>query len=288
MNTWIVLALGLLSLFSLGQSDLRPDPPIDCGDCEAWNAPREPRRIFGNTYYVGVAGLSSVLIASDAGLILLDGGLPQSAPLIDRNIRALGFKTQDVRFILNSHAHFDHAGGIAALQRASGATVVTGAAGIRALQQGEPTSDDPQYALDPKLKRFPGVSKLRAVKDGEALRVGSVAVTAHLTPGHTPGGTTWSWRACEGSTCRDIVYADSLTPVSAPNFRFTGDGTHPDRVDEFRRSIAKVAELPCDILVAVHPQFAEGKSCRTYAAAAAQLLDQRVRRELSPSAPRQD
>ena len=275
----MVLALGLWSLLSFGQSDLRPDAPIDCGDCEAWNAPREPRRIFGRTYYVGVAGLSSVLIVSDAGLVLLDGGLPQSAPLIDRNIRALGFKTQDVRFILNSHAHYDHAGGIAALQRASDATVATGAAGVRALRQGEPTADDPQYALDPKFKRFPAVSKLRAVTDGEVLRVGDVAVTAHLTPGHTPGGTTWSWRACEGTTCRTIVYADSLTPVSAPTFRFTGGSTHPSRIDQFRRSIAKVADLPCDILVTVHPQAGEGKSCRTYAAAAGRLLDQRIDQE---------
>src|SRR5215475_7386569 len=97
-------------------SGLKPDAPKRCEPCDGWNAPQEPFRIFGNTYYVGVAGLSSVLVASDKGLILLDGGLPQSAPLIDANIRKLGFRTEDVRLIVNSHAHFDHAGGIAALQ----------------------------------------------------------------------------------------------------------------------------------------------------------------------------
>ncbi len=99
-----------------------PDPPIVCEHCDAWNAPREPFRVFGNTYYVGVAGLAAVLIAIDQGLILIDTGLPQSAPLIDAGIRKLGLRTEDLKLILNGHAHYDHAGGIAALKRASPAT----------------------------------------------------------------------------------------------------------------------------------------------------------------------
>src|SRR5579884_662849 len=100
---------------------LRPDAAIECPSCAAWNADIEPSRIYGNTYSVGVAGLSAVLIATKDGLILLDGDLPQSAPLIEAHLRALGFKTGELRFILNSHAHFDHAGGIPALARESGA-----------------------------------------------------------------------------------------------------------------------------------------------------------------------
>lgn len=105
----------------------RADAPMTCAACDEWNAPHEPFRVFGNTYYVGVAGLSAVLIASEDGLILLDAGLPQSAPLIDASIRKLGLRTEDIRLIVNSHAHFDHAGGIAALQRASGARVAASA-----------------------------------------------------------------------------------------------------------------------------------------------------------------
>jgi glyoxylase-like metal-dependent hydrolase (beta-lactamase superfamily II) len=274
--------LVLLLLLVQESSTVRPDPPIACGDCAEWNAPREPYRVFGNTYYVGVQGLASVLIASDAGLILLDGGLPQSAPLIDENIRKAGFRTANIRLILNSHAHFDHAGGIAALQRASGAVVAASAAGARAIEQGGPTADDPQYALGGK---FPAVTKVRVVSDGEVVRVGNLAVTAHLTPGHTPGSTTWSWRSCEGARCQDVVYADSLNPVSAPKFRFTGDATHPGTSAEFRRSIAKVAALPCDVLLTVHPAFAAGQSCRTYAAGAAKRLDDRIAEErLTPVA----
>ncbi len=281
MNTLSLLSVGFASLLALGQGfpPLRPDPPIACADCAEWNGAREPYRVFGNTYYVGVAGLSAVLIASERGLILLDGALPQSAPLVDRHVRQLGFRTEDIRLILNSHAHFDHAGGIAALQRANGAEVAASAAGALAIQQGGPTADDPQYGFGPNAGRFPAVEKVRAVADGEVLRVGNLSVTAHMTPGHTPGSTTWSWRSCEGTTCKEIVYADSLNAVSAPGFRFTGDGTRPDIVAQFRRSIAKVAALPCDVLLAVHPAFAVGQTCRTYAARSAKRLDERIAQE---------
>ena len=296
-----LIPLVLCALVSLGQArpgGLRPDPPMSCSDCDAWNAPHEPFRVFGNTYYVGVAGISAVLIASDNGLILLDGGLSQSAPLIDANIRKLGFRTENVRLILNSHAHFDHAGGIAALQRATGAIVAASASGARALEQGEPTADDPQYGFGRKANEFPKVTNVRVVADGEVLRVGDLAVTAHLTPGHTPGSTTWSWRSCEGDRCLNVVYADSLTSISAPGFRYTGDATRPSVVDAFRRSIEKVAQLPCDVIIAVHPSaadldgklarrkdqassdpFVDREACRAYAAAAAKRLDARVSEE---------
>ena len=154
--------------------------------------------------------------------------------------------------------------------------VAASPSGARALEQGGPTADDPQFVLAGK---FPAVAKVRVVKDGEVLRVGDLAVTAHFTPGHTPGATSWSWRSCEGSSCKDIVYADSLNAVSAPGFRFSGDQKHPGIVEEFRRSIAKVAALPCDVLLTVHPAFAEGQTCRTYAAGAAKRLDERIAQE---------
>jgi metallo-beta-lactamase class B len=274
-----LLLVFVLAVTVLAQAPpLQSDPPIACGDCGEWNLPREPRRVFGNTYSVGVAGLSSILIASDEGLVLLDGALPQSAPLIDANIRKLGFRTEAIRLILNSHAHYDHAGGIGAFQRASGAIVAASPEGARALERGEPVPQDPQAAFGAS-NRFPAVHNVRVVKDGEVLRVGGIEVTAHLTPGHTPGSTTWSWRACEGSRCQQVVYADSLNAVSAPGFRFSGDRTHTDLVPSFRRSIETVAALPCDILLTVHPSFAERNTCRTYAADAMKRLEQRVSEE---------
>jgi metallo-beta-lactamase class B len=290
----LVVALVAFASFAQGRSSVVSDPPIDCGQCAAWNAPQAPFRVFGNTYYVGTAGLSAVLIASDNGLILLDGALPQSAPLIDQNIRALGFRTEDVRLIVNSHAHFDHAGAIAAIQRATGAVVASSPAGARALEQGTPVADDPQAGSS----AFPPVKAVRVVADGETLRAGTLAVTAHFTPGHTPGSTTWTWQSCEGSKCLNVVYADSLNSVSLPGFRFTGDATHPSRVESFRRSIAKVAALPCDILLSVHPEFSQmsrklalrtkdpntnpfvdTSACRMYAEAAAKSLGRRIAEE---------
>ena len=293
------LILFVVLLFPFGQATrpLTPDPPNSCFDCAEWNAPFEPFRIFGNTYYVGVAGLSAVLIASDRGLILLDGALPQSAPLIDANIRKLGFRTEDIRLIVNSHAHFDHAGGIAALQRATGAQVAASAAGAKAIEQGEPTADDPQFAFGRALNGFPAVKGVRVVSDSETLRVGDLAVTAHMTPGHTPGATTWSWRSCEGSRCYTVVYADSLNAVSAPGFRFTGDASHGSLIETFRKTIAKVRALPCDIILSVHPTatdldgklqlrpraakdpFVNPQACRAYANGADKRLDDRIAEE---------
>jgi metallo-beta-lactamase class B len=273
---------------------LAPDAPHACADCDEWNRPLAPFRVFGNTYYVGTAGLSAILVASDGGLILLDGALPQSAPLIDANIQALGFRTQDVRLIVNSHAHFDHAGGIAALQRASGARVAASPSGAEALEQGSPTRDDPQFAFGVAVNRFPAVKSVDRVNDGETLRVGSLAVTAHLTPGHTPGSTTWTWRSCQGERCLDVVYADSLTAVSAPGFRFS------DRQASFRRSLETVGALPCDILLTTHPgasgldeklerrrtnapgaedPLIDAKACRAYAEAAAGRFTKRLSEE---------
>lgn len=296
MKIGYLLTAGLVLLSSpvlAGTFDA--DPPIECSSCVKWNKPHEPFKVYGNTYYVGVAGLSSILITSDKGLILIDGDLTQSAPLIAAHIEMLGFDVKDVRLILNSHTHFDHAAGLASLQRASGAEVAASAESAKALEHGGPMSDDPQYAFN---DRFPAVKSVRVVADGETLHVGDLAITAHYTPGHTPGGTTWTWKSCEGNRCLNVVYADSLNAVSAPGYRFSGDVTHPGIVDEFRKSIQTVADLPCDILLSPHPNFIdmEGKlakrrahpetnpfidpgACRVYAAHAASRLDKRLAAE---------
>jgi metallo-beta-lactamase class B len=277
----------------------KSDPPHQCGSCDEWNKPREPFKVFGNTYYVGTDGLSAILITGDAGHILLDGGLEQSAALIDANIRKLGFKTEDVKLIVNSHGHYDHAGGISALQRASGATVAASPSSASALQRGENTPDDPQFGFGKADNAFPAVKNVKVIKDSEVLRVGNISVTANFTPGHTPGSTAWTWRVCEGSTCLNMVYADSLTAVAAPGFKYTAE---PERVNAFRRSISRVAELPCDIVISTHPSAtgldakirkrAELKGagpdpfvdhgCKALAAAGTRSLDGRIAEEKKP------
>ncbi len=226
------------------------DPPIPCEQCDEWNAPRTPFKVFGNTWFVGTQGLSSVLITTDAGLILVDAALPQSVPRINASIEALGFRAADVRFILTSHAHFDHVGGVRAMQRATGATVLASASTARALALGHPVTEDPQFGTG-ALDVFPSLTEaVRVMRDGETLRVRGTTITAHHTPGHTPGATTWTWQSCEGARCLNMVYADSLTPVAKSGYRFTAT---PESVEAFRRTIRKVSALPCDIVLSTHP-----------------------------------
>ena len=275
--------------------------PIVSDAAAKWNQPQTPLRIHGDTWYVGMHGLSSILIHGDAGSILLDGDLPQSAPEIEAHIRQLGFKLSDVKLILNSHAHFDHAGGIAALQRDSGAEVLASPSGAQALRSGRVVADDPQAGYSDN--GFPAVARVREVHDGETIRLGKLSVTAHFTPGHTPGSTTWSWRSCERDDCADVVYADSLNAISAPGFHYLADATHADLGASFKRSLDTVAGLPCDILISVHPEiagvdtklekarhrpktnpFIDPDACRNYADAYRKMLDARIEHEMKAAA----
>src|SRR5688500_18546918 len=152
-----------------GDPPTRPYPAANCANCAAWNQPQAPVRIHGNTWYVGTRGLTALLITSPEGHVLIDGALPNSAPLILANVRALGFDIRDVRLILNSHVHYDHAGGIAALQRASGARVAASRPSAPVLERGTSAAGDPQHG---ELLDFPPVRNVRRVADGETLRVG--------------------------------------------------------------------------------------------------------------------
>jgi len=259
---------------------------MDAKDPDSWTKPAPPVRIHANTYLVGTCGISSILVVGDQGDVLIDGGPEAAADLIAANIRSLGFRLQDIKFILNTHEHYDHVGGIAKLQRMSGATVVTSAAGAKVLSSGTPASDDPQFGL---AKPFPAVAVGRVVGDGDEIRLGNLMLTAMATPGHTPGALSWRWVSCDGGVCRTIVYSDSLSPVSAPNYKF---GDHPAYVAAYRASIAKLAASPCEILLTPHPgqsdmpqRFALGKAlldengCKAYAAALTKALDERLAKE---------
>lgn len=269
--------------------------PIDCSACAEWNVARAPFLLHGKSWYVGTEGLSAVLVDSGDGLVLIDGALPQSAPLIAANIESLGFRLTDVKWILNSHPHYDHAGGIAALQRMSGARVASTARGAQALRLGNAPHDDPQVGFGPQANAFPPVAEVTELADGAGLSLGDVSLVLHATPGHTPGGATWSWSSCIGGDCVDMVYADSLTAVSAPGFRYSDD---PARVAEFRATLEKVGALECDLAVSAHPgptrlferaaardagknepAFFNDQSCRDYATFGREWLDKRLAEE---------
>ena len=295
MKAMIVMAsllLPLLGASSSAQSTSRPRTE-ECPICAEWNAPHEAFHIFGNTYYVGTSGLSAILVTSPQGHILIDGALPESAPQIIANIRSLGFLVKDVRLIVNSHAHYDHAGGIAELQRASGAPVAATAPSAKVLAKGASEANDPQYGV---LRPYPPVAEVQIVVDGEALHVGPLAVTAHLTAGHTAGGTTWSWVSCESARCLAVVYADSQTPVSADGFLYTNNRSYPNAIADFEHGASVLEHLPCDVLLTPHPGASamfsrvgprvggsdvaiDPNGCRTYAATARVALAKRIATE---------
>lgn len=239
-----------LLFFAALASGQNSAPASSCDACPEWNKQQRPFRVYGNTYYVGPRGLTSVLITSKAGHVLIDGALPESVPQIVANIRALGFRVEDVRLIVNTHVHFDHGGGISELQRLSGAKVAASPWSAEVLTKSGVGKGDPQFGGIRPVALVPRADTLR---DGQTLRVGDIKLTARFTPGHTPGGTSWTWRSCEGRRCLSLVYSDSMTPVAAEGFRFSDSREYPTAVQDFERSFAFLKSTPCDILLTSHP-----------------------------------
>ncbi|GAB3384148.1 subclass B3 metallo-beta-lactamase [Lysobacter fragariae] len=264
--------------------------PTPCAADAGWSDPTTPRHIHGNTWYVGTCAISAILITSKQGHILIDGATDNAAASIEANIRALGLRIEDVRYFLNSHTHHDHAGGIAQLQHDSGATVIAREPAAVVFERGTPDRSDPQQLLLPAIAT---VANVRRIADGETLSLGPLHLQAHATPGHTPGGTSWTWTSCEAGTCRNVVYADSLTAISDDVYRYSD---HADVLATFRQSLATVGTLPCDILLTPHPvasrmfermtsgsgvALVDPTACKAYAERAAKTLDERIAKERS-------
>lgn len=287
LATLCVAALTYSAAHAYSSTATKPVDPTDSR--VTWTQPQKPFRIYGNTYYVGSRGLSAILIASPEGLVLIDSTLQENVPMIESNIRALGFRIRDIKLILNTHTHSDHAGGIAALAHDSGATVAASAKSAKALALGGNDPDDPQHDI---AKFYPKVSHVRIVTDGETVTVGPLALQMHAMPGHTPGSTGWTWRSCEGKQCLSIVYADSISLLSGDTYRYN-DPVHPERLNDYRRTLATLNALPCDILLTPHPpadfsektaRIAPGKpnplidtkACKAYAAQGQRNLEERI------------
>ncbi|MEQ1547846.1 MAG: subclass B3 metallo-beta-lactamase [Chakrabartia sp.] len=240
------------ALAATGAAPLASDAVIEAAEKESvsadaqegrWNEPYAPFKLIGNIHYVGTAGISAYLITTPKGHFLIDGILPQTAPLIIANIKALGFRIGDVKYLLNTHAHFDHAGGLARLQRASGAIMVASAADKPFLEAGD-IGHGPSSGI-----KFPPVRVDHIVRDGEKLSLGGVTLTAHMTPGHSPGCTSWSLDAVGADkqrkrvflNCSETVAGQSLVPEA-----YTGI------VANFRATFAKVRKMKADIFLANH------------------------------------
>jgi len=260
-----------------------------CEGKEDFSAPAPPARLYGNTWYVGTCTVSVLLVTSPQGHVLVDAATEEAAPAILANIRALGFRPEDVRWIVTSHEHFDHVGGLAALAKATGAKVALSAPAAAVIASGKVDPADSQYA-DLKDRDFAPVQADRIVKEGDVVQVGPLRLTMMATPGHTTGSSSWSWQSCAERQCRTVRYIDSISALAAGTYRFSD---HPDVVSRFHRTFAAIAAAqPCDILITPHPSVSElfarmlgekpiaaPSACRDYAALGSRSLDAQLARE---------
>jgi metallo-beta-lactamase class B len=221
----------------------------------SWRTPFEPVKIVGNVYYVGTRGLSSFLIVTPAGGIIVDSGEAESVPFIRANVEKLGFHLSDVRILIAGHAHFDHVGGLAELKRLTGAEVVAMDADREAVAAGVDRS--PLEAAGWKA-----VAVDRVVKDADTVTLGGTTLTAHLTPGHTQGCTTWTMEATENGRRYQVAFVCSVTVNEGVTL--VGNKRVPDIADQYGRTFRVLKDLRPDVFVAEHGSVfdLEGKAAR--------------------------
>jgi metallo-beta-lactamase class B len=227
-----------------------------------WSLPFEPRRIIGNIYYVGSNVISSFLITTPAGHILIDTGHVPMLPQVEANIEKLGFRVKDVKILLNSPAHVDHCGGFAEFKRQTGATIIVSKLDGEAMMHGDKDDYANNGVFDNGHKLgYEPIKPDRFIADGENIELGGVTLTAHLTPGHTKGCTSWSMRANEDGKNYDVLFLCGLT-VSP--FKLTNNDHYADIVQDAQNSIMKLRSMHVDVLLAAHAFWfnLEGKAAR--------------------------
>jgi metallo-beta-lactamase class B len=217
---------------------------------ESWNAPFKPFRIIGNIHYVGPAGISSFLITTPAGHILLDTGFETTVPRIRDSVTKLGFRMEDIKIILNSHAHLDHAGGHASMKQLTGAQILMSEADA-ALLAGGGTNDFTPFSAE--MKGFRPARADRLLQDGEKVTLGDTTLTCHLTPGHTRGCTTWTMDVMDDGKVRHVVFFGSTSLL--PGVALANNPRYPRMPEDFRETFRKLKALPCDVFLAPHAGF---------------------------------
>ncbi|HIE4125736.1 TPA: L1 family subclass B3 metallo-beta-lactamase, partial [Stenotrophomonas maltophilia] len=251
----------------------------------SWLQPMAPLQIADHTWQIGTQDLTALLVQTADGAVLLDGGMPQMASHLISNMKVRGVAPQDLRLILLSHAHADHAGPVAELKRRTGAKIAANAESAVLLARGG--SNDLHFGDD---ITYPPANVDRIIMDGEVVTVGGITFTAHFMPGHTPGSTAWTWTDTRDGKPVRIAYADSL---SAPGYKLQENARYPRLVEDYRRSFTTVRGLPCDLLLTPHPgasnwDYAAGAkagakalTCKAYADAAEQKFDAQLAKEIA-------
>lgn len=213
---------------------------------QRWTAPFEPFQLIGNIYYVGTEGIAVYVIKTSQGLILMDTAMPQSTGMIKDNIAKLGFKVADIKIVLNSHAHLDHTSGFAEIKKETGAQLVAG-------ERDKPLLEGGYYPGDEKNEdlTFPAVKVDRTVKEGDKVTLGDTTLTAHATPGHSPGCTSWEMTVKDGDQNREVLFFCSGTVALN---RLVGQPTYPGIVDDYRATYLKAKAMKIDVLLGPHPE----------------------------------
>lgn len=254
-TAWLLIAAVLAGCSSQSAA---PKPKVDLA---AFYEPTEPAHIVGPIHYVGTKDLGVYLFATPEGHILLDGAMPGSEGTIESSIEKLGFKTEDVRILLISHAHIDHAGTLAYFKKKTGATLMVMAPDDELLASGGKA--DYLYADDPTM-HYAAVTADRVLKDGDTVSLGGIELTARRTPGHTRGCTTWLTTIEDGGRTFSVVFPGS-TSIN-PGTRLGRDASYSGIADDYKRSLELLASLEPDIFLAAHASFFDFAAKRERAA----------------------
>jgi metallo-beta-lactamase class B len=220
-----------------------------------WTAPFPPHRMIGNIYYVGSRGLASYLITTSAGHILINSNLKTSVLLIRESIEKLGFRLNDVKILLISHAHFDHDGGSAEIKKLTGARYMVMDGDADVVESGG--KSDFQYGNDTNLQ-YPAAKVDRVLHDSDEVKLGDTTLTAHKTAGHTRGCTTWSLKVREAGKTYDVVIVGS--PNVNPGYKLVNNVRYPEIADDYARGFRALKSLSCDVFLGAHGSYFDMES----------------------------
>jgi metallo-beta-lactamase class B len=253
----------ILTLVFAGRA-LAQEPPD-------WTNPFPPYRIIGNIYYVGSQGLAVYLITTPQGNILINSNLEKSVPMIRDSVEKLGFRFSDTKILLISHAHVDHCAGSAAVKELTGAKYMVMDADVSAVEDGGKINfgGDTQSTAS----RYQPAKVDRLLHDGDEVKLGDTVLTAHLTPGHTKGTTTWTMNVTDGGKTYHVVIVGS--PNVNPGYKLVNNALYPQIASDYERMFRVLKSLPCDIFLGAHGNYygMEEKYARMKAGAPNPFID---------------
>lgn len=240
----------LLAALSLAVALILTSANLSAQNAPDWTEPYPPYRVIGNIYYVGSRGLASYLITTPEGSILINSSLEASVPLIRASIEKLGFKFSDVKVLLISHAHIDHCAGSFLLRELTGAKYMVMQQDVQSIEDGG--KSDFNYGRIPNML-FKPVKVDRVLHDGEEVKLGGVVLTAHLTPGHTKGCTTWTMKVRDGGKTYDVVIVGS--PNVNPGFKLVNNPQYPQIASDYETTFRVLKSLPCNVFLGAHGNY---------------------------------